>query len=220
MDSIGAQGAAAAVSLNQTDHLLGLPEELWIVIFSHLPISDIGHVRQVCRDWRNIGGDEQVWKRVAERLEPHLWGGIPTNFQQFVSQAAMSSRYLFDIHHMVHVDLETHTIEIRIQLTGSDEQVQNSFCRIVDHLPMAKDLLPPRSYAHAKIIMQLVNKEGHAFRVKGPDGEIGTKTNVVGTTDLLPDEKQKYLEKAVPSGDKENLGQYQEFAVLPYKAKA
>ncbi len=52
----------------ETDSLFGsLPYELKLSIFSHLPVQTLGTVCSVSHEWRRLGEDEMLWKRLYQR---------------------------------------------------------------------------------------------------------------------------------------------------------
>lgn len=70
--------------MSNVTHLLSLPEELWVHIFSfHFNLVHLPKVALICREWRRVVNDPEVWKNVHCRTfcisfqwlgsEPSFW---------------------------------------------------------------------------------------------------------------------------------------------------
>ncbi len=148
---------------------LRLPHEMMVLIFSYLTIEEIKQARLVCREWRNIGSDEQVWKVVAERLEAHplvqAWELVSQELrlcrcmanalveQPIVPPSALVKElscrgYFFEIRSRVVVDLTAHRIDIKGKrprdIFGAIE-----LRHLLESIFLTKYLLPPKSYLYS-----------------------------------------------------------------------
>ncbi len=195
-----------------------LPEEILVLIFSYLPIQDIGHARQVCRDWNQAGGTEQVWRAVADRFEIHPWGEEPDGrsmtYQFLVRDASMRLGYFFDLRSMIEIDLGAHTIRITANLKGDFFQVQEKTRGILGSISQVGKLLPPRSYLCVESAIAPMGNKHWEFLVIGPNG-LCCGSEGRGIDNFPTSEKQKYLRRLTPRGDRENLSLYREFSLIP-----
>ncbi|GLC52425.1 hypothetical protein PLESTB_000627800 [Pleodorina starrii] len=67
--------------------LRNLPASLWLSIFAFLEVEDVRMASQVCREWRAIGGDDLLWRKLAARLWPErtlLSGSYGGSFRRLV----------------------------------------------------------------------------------------------------------------------------------------
>ncbi len=202
--------------------LFSLPEELWLEIFSFLTILEIGQAKQVCRSWNVCGQNDQLWKRVIERFEPNPERSSPHErgkTYQSVTRDSVRLGSFFDIRNIIHVNLEARTVEFTVRFSGEFYSIQEKIRHLLKSIVQAKQLLPSRSFLFAVTLDPIDDSKHFSFEIKGPPGTHCEGLKISHVEEISDLEKEVCFKRMVPFKDKENIGLYQEFSVLPYEFK-
>jgi hypothetical protein len=103
MDSIQFYDVPSPPFFVEEEKCREIPDELLVRIFSYLPIQSFAEIPQVCRQWRRVARDDEIWKIIAARN--HF---IVDASHQVIHKSCVSEGLFFDATAVL--EIEGHTI--------------------------------------------------------------------------------------------------------------